>query len=104
MVMFARYIATNLAKHSPKIVVVTDRIELDKQITKTFINTGFSAMRATSGRKLVELINNDNADIITTILNKFEAAAESKAVNDSRDVFLLVDEGHRSNYAESILK
>ncbi len=104
MVMFARYVATKLATLNPKVVVVTDRIELDKQITKTFLNTGFKAMRATSGRKLTEFINNDNADIVTTILNKFEAASENKTLNTSRDIFVLVDEGHRSNYAEFHIK
>lgn len=104
MVMLARYIATTMAALNPKIVIVTDRIELDKQITKTFINTGFKAMRATSGKKLVELINDDNADIVTTILNKFEAASEQKTKNDSKDIFVLVDEGHRSNYGEFYIK
>ncbi|MCL2177177.1 MAG: HsdR family type I site-specific deoxyribonuclease [Firmicutes bacterium] len=104
MVMFARYIATTMSTLNPKVVVVTDRIELDKQITKTFFNTGLKAMRATSGKKLIGLINNDNADIVTTILNKFEAASEQKEVNESKEIFVLVDEGHRSNYGEFYIK
>ncbi|WP_286198081.1 DEAD/DEAH box helicase family protein [Bacillus sp. ISL-34] len=36
MVMLAKYILSELLEHSPKVVVVTDRVELDKQIYKTF--------------------------------------------------------------------
>ena len=104
MVMLSKYIAIKLVKCNPKVVVVTDRIDLDKQITTTFLNTGLKASRATTGRKLIELLNNDNADIITTILNKFDTAADSKQLNESRDIFVLVDEGHRSEYGELFQK
>lgn len=100
MVMLAKYIATTLSSNNPRVVVVTDRIELDKQITRTFINTRLRAMRASTGKGLISLIQNGNADIITTIVNKFDSASDSKAIDDSRDIFVMVDEGHRSQYGE----
>ena len=98
MVMLAKYILMELSDISPKVVVVTDRKELDRQIAATFAHTRLNPARATSGRNLVELLNSGKADVVTTIINKFNTAEKMEHKNFSRDVFLLVDESHRSNY------
>lgn len=98
MVMLAKYILIELTSCHPKVVIVTDRTDLDKQIAETFAHTRQTPARATSGRHLVELVNNSKADVITSIINKFNAAEQQDTRNDSRDVFVLVDESHRSNY------
>ena len=98
MVMLAKYILMELTSCHPKVVIVTDRTDLDKQIAETFAHTRQTPARATSGRHLVELVNNSKADVITSIINKFNAAEQQDTRNDSRDVFVLVDESHRSNY------
>ena len=46
----------------------------------------------------MKLVGSDRADVVTTIINKFNTVERQEAVNDSRDVFVLVDESHRSNY------
>ncbi len=98
MVMLAKYILMELSDCNPKVVVVTDRKELDRQIDATFAHTRLNPARATSGRNLVELLNSGKADVVTTIINKFNTAEKMEHKNFSRDVFLLVDESHRSNY------
>ena len=98
MVMLAKYILMELSDCNPKVVVVTDRKELDRQIAATFTHTRLNPARATSGRNLVELLNSGKADVVTTIINKFNTAEKMEHKNFSRDVFLLVDESHRSNY------
>lgn len=98
MVMLAKYLLMELAACHPRVVIVTDRKELDAQIAATFAHTRLNPARATSGRHLVELVNSAKADIITSIINKFSAAEHWETKNDSRDVFVLVDESHRSNY------
>ena len=98
MVMLAKYILMELSACNPKVVVVTDRKELDRQIAATFAHTHLNPARATSGRNLVELLNSGKADVVTTIINKFNTAEKMEHKNFSRDVFLLVDESHRSNY------
>lgn len=98
MVMLAKYILMELSDCNPKVVVVTDRKELDRQIAATFAHTRLNPARATSGRNLVELLNSGKADVVTTIINKFNTAEKMEHKNFSRDVFLLVDESHRSNY------
>lgn len=103
MVMLARYILSELYRYNPKVVVVTDRVELDKQIHKTFRHSRLKASRATTGSHLVDLINDNNADIITSLVHKFDTASKHNTSN-SRDIFVLVDESHRTQYGELHLK
>lgn len=98
MVMLAKYILMELTDCHPRVVIVTDRKELDSQIAATFTHTRLNPARATSGRHLIQLLNSGKADVITSIINKFQTAEQSSVKNLSRDVFILVDESHRSNY------
>lgn len=98
MVMLARALLASPAIPDARIVLVTDRIDLDKQIKGTFKNTGMEPKRATTGRGLAELIRNSNASVITTIINKFETVVRERVRDESADVWALVDEGHRSQY------
>ncbi len=104
MVMVAKYILEEMRSHNPRVVIVTDRKELDKQIAKTFAHTRLSPARATSGKHLIELINKGSADVITSIINKFNTVENSGLKNDSRDIFVLIDESHRSNYGSLATK
>ncbi|WP_341301051.1 type I restriction endonuclease subunit R [Lysinibacillus sp. FSL H8-0500] len=104
MVMLARYILSELNDYHPKIIVVTDRVELDKQIHKTFNHTRLKASRAISGSHLVSLIKDGNADIVTTLVHKFDTASTIQQPIESRDIFVLVDESHRSQYGELHIK
>lgn len=98
MVMLAKYILMELKDCHPRVVIVTDRKELDAQIAATFAHTRLTPARATSGRHLVELVNSARADVITSIINKFNTVERQEIKNPSRDIFVLVDESHRSNY------
>lgn len=104
MVMLAKYILMMLADCNPRVVIVTDRKELDGQIAATFSHTRLNPARATSGRHLVELVTSGKADVVTTIINKFNTAERLAARNTSRDVFVLIDESHRSNYGSMAAK
>ena len=98
MVMLAKYLLMELSDGNPRVVIVTDRKELDRQIAATFAHTRLKPARATSGRNLVELLGSGKADVVTTLINKFDTAERMEHRDLSRDVFLLVDESHRSNY------
>jgi type I restriction enzyme R subunit len=99
MVMMARALALDPDITSPRVVLVTDRIDLDEQIRRTFAACGLEPQQAQSGRHLLELVDTDKAAIVTTLLNKFDTALRARAFEDpSPDVFLLVDESHRSQY------
>lgn len=104
MVMLAKYILEELKSLNPRVVVVTDRKELDKAIATTFAHTRLTPARATSGKNLCDLINDGKADIITSIINKFNTVDNQGVKNNSRDIFVLVDESHRSNYGSLATK
>ena len=98
-VMLARNLALDPDLHTPRIVVVTDREDLDTQLGNTFAACGLAPARATSGKQLLSLISSERAAIVTTLIQKFSKAVAAKDfVDPSPDVFLLVDEGHRTNY------
>lgn len=104
MVMLAKYILMEMSSCNPKVIIVTDRKELDGQIAATFSHTRLHPARATSGRHLVELIDSGKADVVTTIINKFNTAERLDAKNVSQNIFVLVDESHRSNYGQLATK
>lgn len=102
MVMLAKAISLEPEIVNPKIVIVTDRIDLDKQISDTFKSCGKVVKKATSGEDLGNIIADNKETIITTVINKFQAALRKKKVIDnSKNVFVLVDESHRSQYGSA---
>lgn len=99
MVMLAQAIAMEPSIKNPKIVLVTDRTDLDNQITSTFRKCGRFVENATTGQRLVDLLESKSDAVVTTIINKFVAAVKkiSKPL-ESHDIFVLVDEGHRTQH------
>jgi len=96
MVMLGRALALDKAVKNPRIMIVTDRDDLDKQIKGTFKSCELEPARAATGSNLMELIAN-KTPLITTIINKFDTAMKSGDFKDkSADIFVLVDESHRS--------
>lgn len=102
MVMLSKALALETTIESPRVVIVTDRISLDKQIFKTFVNCGKQVKKAKSGNDLVELLQDKGNEIITTIIDKFEIATKRASFKDeSQNIFVLVDESHRSQYGSA---
>ncbi len=99
MVMLAQAIALDKSIRNPKIILVTDRTDLDRQISDTFRKCGKSIENASTGQRLVELLESKSDAVVTTIINKFVAAMKkiSKPL-ESQDIFVLVDEGHRTQH------
>lgn len=96
MVMLGRALALAPDIRNPRIVIVTDRDNLDKQIKATFKSCDMEPVRATSGKNLIELIRS-RKPLITTVVNKFYAAAnKAEYVDNDANIFVLVDESHRS--------
>ncbi|GAA0878174.1 HsdR family type I site-specific deoxyribonuclease [Algoriphagus jejuensis] len=99
MVMLAQAIAMEPSIRNPKIVLVTDRTDLDNQITNTFRKCGKFVENASTGQRLVELLESNSDAVVTTIINKFVAAVKKIGKPlESHDIFVLVDEGHRTQH------
>lgn len=120
MVFLARKIRRLPELADATIVVVTDRIDLDKQIYRTFMRTLASIttpVRAESVKEMKELLSRAQPQIIMTTIQKFESEKDEKEVlHDSKqkhalkyekpfpvlttksNVIVLADEAHRSQY------
>ncbi|MCG3707803.1 type I restriction endonuclease subunit R [Aliarcobacter butzleri] len=103
------YLATKLRREeagfdNPTILVVTDRIDLDNQISSTFRRTGFSnPIQAVSISNLKELLKDSYGKTLMTTIHKFQERAqqqkeEIEILSDKSNVFVLIDEAHRSQY------
>ncbi len=96
MVMLGKALAMERDIPNPRIVIVTDRDDLDKQIKDTFKACELTPVRATSGSHLLQLIEN-KTPLITSIVNKFDTASRSSQQAEiDTNVFVLVDESHRT--------
>ncbi len=97
--MLAQQIALSKKIKNPKIILVTDRVDLNTQITETFQKCNIPVEEATTGKHLIELLKNNSDAVITTIINKFKAAVNQEPEGfSSSEIFVLIDEGHRSQY------
>lgn len=99
MIWLARNLALDVAIPNPRIILVTDRVDLDKQLGNTFAACGLDPQRAKTGRDLLSLVSEKQASIVTTLIHKFDKAMKVKKLQDeSSEIFMLVDESHRTNY------
>ena len=99
MVLLAKAIALDPNLQDAKIILVTDRVDLDDQIFGTFQNCDTLPVKAASGKELAAHLMNPDSRIITAVINKFDAAAGKLHVRlDSSNIFVLVDESHRGQY------
>ncbi len=99
MVMLAR--ALNWAVSNPRVILVTDRRDLDRQIRNTFRACQREPVQARTGTHLMELIQ-AGTPLITTLVNKFRAGvARRPIIDEDPNIFVLVDESHRSQYGDN---
>ncbi|GGI12577.1 type I restriction endonuclease subunit R [Gottfriedia solisilvae] len=101
------YLATKIRRlkqlNKPSIVIVTDRTDLDDQITKTFRRCGFpNPKQASKVVQLRDFLTHANGDTIMTTVQKFQESAEElglEVLNDASNIIVMVDESHRTQYA-----
>ena len=87
---------------NPIILIVTDRIDLDDQISKTFINCGFPnpiQVRERGGtyRRLYELLSQGIGQTVLTTVFLFRKALDSP-LSEAENIIVLTDEAHRTQY------
>ncbi len=101
MVMLAKALTLSKEISTPRVILVTDRIDLDEQICDTFKACNLTVEKATTGAHLAEMLRDGKRHVITTLIHKFATAASSGGLKSvDRNTFVLVDESHRSNYSE----
>ncbi len=87
---------------NPVLIIVTDRIDLDNQIVGTFQRCGFpNPIQVGSVKNLRELIRAGNGQTIMTTVQKFQELTNENGhpvLSDAENVFVMVDEAHRTQY------
>ncbi|MGX9352821.1 type I restriction endonuclease subunit R [Shimia sp. W99] len=113
MVFLTKALLLDAEMSGSRVIIVTDRVDLEKQLAGTFLTGGaFGSDVATkkegerakvqSGRDLAERIGKGNDRIIFTLLQKFNSATRlPECRNPSDKIVVLVDEGHRSQGGEN---
>lgn len=102
------YFAQKVLRRKPgnwTFVIVTDRVELDRQIADTFVNCGATSkkreeIQAQSREHLKELLQG-NERYVFTLIQKFGTAQGEilPKLSDRSDIIVITDEAHRSQYA-----
>lgn len=111
MVFFSKALIWLEALAQCRVIVVTDRVDLETQLSQTFASGGVLSDRdktdamATSGRRLAQQIGHGNERVIFSIINKFGSAVKyDECYNDSPNIIVMVDEGHRSQNGENNIR
>ncbi|MGL5251013.1 MAG: type I restriction endonuclease subunit R, partial [Enterovibrio sp.] len=112
MVFLSKALILHESLKQCRIVVVTDRVDLETQLSKTFASGGelagkrdHEAAMATSGKRLAEQIGKGTERIIFSLIQKFNSATKApECKNPSADIIVLIDEGHRSQGGENHIR
>lgn len=112
MVFLSKTLVLHESLKQCRIVVITDRVDLETQLSDTFSDSGALETKqdkanaiATSGRRLAEQIGKGSERIIFSLIQKFNSATKlPECHNDSADIIVLIDEGHRSQGGENHIR
>jgi len=108
MVWLAKWIRENV--EDARVLVITDRTELDEQIEKVFKGVAEQIHRTRSGADLIDVLNRSDEWLIASLIHKFGASEEGDVeafIQDMRshlpkgfrargNLFVFVDECHRT--------
>ena len=85
-----------------KVVFVTDRTQLENQLSETSQSIGFSVKVADSIKTLKELLASDSSDLVMAMIHKFREVDLKETfpeLNASPNILVMTDEAHRSQYS-----
>ena len=85
-----------------KVVFVTDRTQLEDQLSETSQSIGFTVKVADSIKSLKGLLRTDSSDLVMAMIHKFREADLSETfpeLNTSPNILVMTDEAHRSQYS-----
>jgi type I restriction enzyme R subunit len=112
MVWLAKWIRENI--ENSRVLIVTDRTELDEQIENVFLGVKEKIHRCKSGAELVQLLNVNEKPLMCSLIHKFGSRVDGASSSDAAsfieqlkksmpsdfaakgDIYIFVDECHRS--------
>jgi type I restriction enzyme, R subunit len=113
MMFMVREMRLKPALQSWKIVFITDRTQLEEQLSETGQSIGFVIKKAEfinkkpkpDGKSLKELLSNDNSDMVMAMIHKFQENGDLEGLqifqelNPNTNILVMTDEAHRSQYS-----
>lgn len=84
-----------------KVVFITDRRDLETQLSETSTGVGYTVNHAGSIAKLQELLRTNTPDLVMGMIHKFqerELKREFPVLNESPNILVMIDEAHRTQY------
>ena len=84
-----------------KVIFVTDRTQLEDQLSETSQSIGFTVKTANRISELKELLRADTSDLVMAMIHKFQEKDLDETfpqLNDSPNILVMTDEAHRSQY------
>ncbi len=85
-----------------KVILLTDRTQLDDQIKESAQSVGYTINDPQSIRKVKEVLRTNTSEIVSCMIHKFqerELADAFPILNTSENILILTDEAHRSQYS-----
>ncbi len=85
-----------------KVIFITDRTQLEEQLSETSQSIGFTVKVADSISKLKELLSTDTPDLVMAMIHKFQQNELEEIfpeLNASHQILTMTDEAHRSQYS-----
>lgn len=101
MLLLTRAIRMDERIRNPKIFWIADRMDIDRQLTELMVRCGVPFISADTGRSLANLLQSDHDVVVTTTLQKFLTAVVAvRKPLESADIFVILDEGQRSQLGD----
>ncbi|MGP5687674.1 type I restriction endonuclease subunit R [Glutamicibacter ardleyensis] len=112
MVWLAKWILET--QHDARVLVITDRTELDEQIEGGFSGVGEKIVRTQSGADMLAMLNTSNPPLMCSLVHKFRGTDDESRSKDAKEfakelktkipvgftakgnIFVFVDEAHRT--------
>lgn len=95
MITTAKRLIEDPAFHNPTVIMLVDRNELESQLYGNLEAVGFGEVAVAGSKKdLQKLLKADRRGLIVSMIHKFEGAPAK--INERSNVFVLVDEAHRT--------
>ena len=101
MMFMVREMYRHAALANWKVVFVTDRTQLEQQLSETSLNIGFTVKVADNIQRLKELLRADTSDLVMAMIHKFREVDLQETfpeLNTSPNILVMTDEAHRSQY------
>lgn len=89
---------------NPTILLLVDRIDLERQLSGAFANVDFPyTTKAKSSQDLIEKLSKDSREVIITTVQKFRRELK-EALSERENIIIFVDEAHRSQYGKFAMR